>query len=194
MSRRARDSIYYVKQQHFGDWDTGLKALKSQYKMLKNLITEHSETLFFMGLSNHDGKRAKKVNLNKGKVGRPKVGFVAKRNAKGKYKTGPHLHVYIFGPYAATVGNEFVRRQNKNYQQREHDRHVPHCAFMLARSAHPALPLNYVRQQSTNLRYSNRRAVEEYAHERDGIDTFDAYMKLQTMYPMHNAGAKIKGF
>ncbi len=170
MSRGARDSIYYVKQQHFDDMETGLNALKSQCKMLKGLVKEYPSAMFLMGLSNHNGKHARKVNENKGKVGRPKVGFVAKRNAKGRDETGPHIHLYIFGRYAATVGTEFVHRQNKNYQQREHRRHVSHNAFMLERSSSLRLPLDYVRQQSTNLRYSDRRAVEAaFAGEREAM-------------------------
>ena len=167
MSRRPKDEVYTVYQQHFDNMVEGFKALRSQCKTLKRLIKQYPGCVFVMGLSEHDDKYAKKINLNQGKPGHPRVGHVPKSERyKNLYKEGVHLHIYIGGLYAATVATEFVDIQNKNYHKRYRDR-VEHYAVICAKTKDGQFPLDYVLRQSTNWRFSDKKAVREYADKRN---------------------------
>jgi len=180
MSRTPRDEIYSIWQQHFDSYDEGLKALKSQAKTLKRLAAKYPSCVYVMGLSTHNGKYAKKVNLNEGKCGHPKVGFVPKSDRyKESYEEGIHIHIFIGGLYAASLATEFTDLQNKLYQQKKHHNHVNHVAVLLIKVKHGFFPLKYVQRQSTNIRYSNKKAVREYAEERIKITRFAREMRDQ---------------
>ena len=189
MSMPARDSVYEIYQQHFNSLDEGLKALNSQKKTLKSICEDYPDVVFIMGLSEHDADKAKKVNVNAGKRGRPKYKFVPKsKKYKDSYKTSPHIHTYIGGLYAATVATKFADKQNELYHKKQHAKHVEKCAVMARRRKDGSFPLGYVERQSSKMRYSNPQAVREYAKQnavrqweywrkpksrRDGFDMFE---------------------
>ena len=166
--RPPKDSVYSVWQQHFDSYEEGLKALNSQCKTLKRLLMKHPFCVFIMGLSVHDAKYAKKISIKDGKRGRPKIGFVPKaEHFINSYKDGVHIHIYIGGYYAATLATEFVRIQNKLYQNKKHKNHVHHSAILAVKNQWDTFPINYVERQSSRLRYSDKKAVQHYAEKRN---------------------------
>lgn len=155
-----KNAVYYIKQQHFVDEKTSLKALNAQCKMLKDIGKDYPIE-FLMGLSNHDGKYVEKINANEGVLRGNKVAFREKDGSQGRGVTGWHIHIYIYGYYAATVANEFAKRQNVLYHRQPHDKYVEHCAFMTATNNNEFIPYDYVERQSTYMRYSDRQKVLE---------------------------------
>lgn len=167
MSRQPKDEVYTVYQQHFSNMEEGKRALRNQYKALKRQAKGYPDCVFVMGLSEHNDLYATKINHNKGKPGHPKVGFKPKSERyKNLYKEGVHLHIYIGGLYAATLVKEFVEKQSKNYHKKYPNR-VEHYAVICSKSKDGHFPLGYVERQSTYLRYSNKKAVREYADKRN---------------------------
>lgn len=164
MSMPARDSVYEIRQQHFNSFDEGLKALNSQCKTLKRICEDYPSVIFVMGLSEHDADKATKVNVNEGKRGRPKYKFVPQSNKReDSFKTGVHIHAYIGGSYAATVATKFADVQNEMYHKKKHERYVEKSAVMAIRRKDGSFPLGYVERQSSRMRYSDKKAVREYA-------------------------------
>jgi hypothetical protein len=118
MSMPARDSVYEIRQQYFNSFDEGLKALNSQCKTLKRICADYPSVVFVMGLSEPDGKRANKVNINAGKRGRPKYRFFLKsKRYEDSYKTGLHMHIYIGGLYAVTVATKLHKFKMSNIKK-----------------------------------------------------------------------------
>ena len=166
MSMPARDSVYEIYQQHFNSFDEGIKALNSQCKTLKRICEDYPRVIFVMGLSEHDGKRAKKVNVNAGKRGRPKYEFVPQSNKyEDSFKTGVHIHAYIGGLYAATVATKFADVQNELYHKKQHEQYVEKYAVMAIRRKDGSFPLGYVERQSSRMRYSDKQMVLEYVEK-----------------------------
>ena len=164
--RPPKDEVYQIWQQHFDDFEAGRRALNRQYKVLKRLNQKYPDVVFVMGLSCH-GSKARKVNLNAGKRGRPKVGFEP-IGGKGTFHENPHIHIQLGGYYAASMGTEFTEIENKLYQKNadKHEKHVPHNAFMLIKPKHGQFCLNYIERQSTLMRYSDKQKVKAYAADR----------------------------
>ena len=79
-----------------------------------------------MGLSMCNGMMAQRINLNEGKVGRPKVGHIP-QNPNQDCKTKWHIHLYIVGYKAAMVAREFVEKQNKFYHKKYPDKNFKHA-------------------------------------------------------------------
>ncbi|MEL7658555.1 MAG: hypothetical protein AAGU75_21910, partial [Bacillota bacterium] len=150
----------------FGSYKEGLKALNSQRKILQRLIEKHSCGGAVMGLSNCDGTRAQKINMNEGIVGRPKVGF-AQLNPKQDYRLKWHIHAYIVGHKAATVAREFVEIENKQYHKKHPNNNFKH-AFSQKKRRDGTFSLEYVEEQSQNMRFAgDREEIMKYVEERN---------------------------
>ena len=166
MSMPARDSVYEIYQQHYNSRDEAIKALNSQKKTLKRICAAYPSVVYVMGLSEYNGKRTKKINVNAGKRGRPKYEFVPKsKRYEDSYKTGLHLHTFIGGLYAATVATKFTDVQNKVYHNKPHERYVEKSAVTARRRKNGLFPLEYIEKQCSNMRYSSKEAVQEYAEK-----------------------------
>lgn len=162
MARKAKEGVYFIKQQCFDSIQSGKKAINSQAKTLKRLLSKYSCGGFVMGLSECDGRIANKVNLNKGKVGRPKVGFANMFRNQPNYHVKPHIHIYIYGFRAASVAREFVEIGNRQYRKKHPDKRFKH-AFSQVRRKDGCVSFEYIEQQSCCMRYGgDKELLKEY--------------------------------
>jgi len=164
MSNMAKNSVYLIKQQGFYSYEEGLKALNSQSKMLKELIAKHECDGFVIGLSECCGLLAQKINLNEGKVGRPKIEFI-NQNPEQDCRVTPHIHLYIVGNKAAMVAREFVERQNKIYHKKYPDNKFKH-AFSQEKRQDDKFSLEYLKNQCNKVWFGgNKDEIVKYVKE-----------------------------
>ena len=162
MPNIAENNVYLIKQQCFYSYEEGVKALRSQRKMLDKLIKKHECDGFVMGLSECCGGMAQKINLNAGKVGRPKIEFI-NQNPKQDCRVKPHIHLYIVGHKAATVAREFVERQNKIYYKKYPNSKFKHAFSQEKRST---FRLEYLKNQCNKVWFGgDKEKIMKYVKE-----------------------------
>lgn len=113
MKERVPDDVkgivYYPTLNQFSDYDTALKAFRRIRRAVDYARLKNPELKGILGLSSHKHWTPCRYESST-KGGRPKRIF----NPAVRYKTRPHLHLFIYGSGARTVVEKVARRELGN--------------------------------------------------------------------------------
>ena len=153
MSRKSAKRVYFVYQQSFPDYETAVKALNNEYKLMLKFHKIYTCFSSMMVLSNVNGKSAERYNLREGLVGRPKWEYRPKPRVRKSIWTKYHIHIVIVGEYAATVASEFSKEMSARFWRKNPGSSIKRNPFFPVKAKYDGLySKSYFLEQARNTR------------------------------------------
>lgn len=110
MKERVPDDVkgivYYPTLNQFSDYDTALKAFRRIRRTIDYARLKNPELRGILGLSSHKHWTPCRYESST-KGGRPKRIF----NPAVRYRTAPHIHLFLFGQGSRTLTEKIARRE-----------------------------------------------------------------------------------
>lgn len=100
------ETVYYPCLTQFSDYDTALKAFRRIRRAVDYARQKNPELKGILGLSSHKHWTPCRYESST-KGGRPKRIF----NPAVRYRTAPHIHLFLFGQGSRTLTEKIARRE-----------------------------------------------------------------------------------